>query len=235
MDLLGYRKPQSFYREALWRKGVLHVAVRRPLPEGKQEKVTKWGWPDVRSHWTWPGQEGRVVEVVVYSSCDRVALKLNGHAAGEKPTASAERHTAEFELAYQPGELEASCAGPSDPKTRIELKTAGSPARLRLAADRDEIRASRNDLSYVRIEVVDAKGNLVPDARPEIGVHVIGPGELAALASADPLDLKGFRGPTLRPYRGVAQAIVRPTGPGHIELIAEAEGLPPTRLRIEAR
>jgi beta-galactosidase len=175
------------------------------------------------------------MKLAVYSSCDRVALRLNGRAVGEKATTTAEKRMAEFELSYQPGELEASCTAPGDPKARMELKTAGPPARLRLSADRDEIAASRSDLSYVRIEVVDAKGNLVPDARPVVRARVVGPGELAALASADPVDLTGFRGPALRTYDGVAQAIVRPTGPGQIELIADADGLPLTRLSIKAR
>ena len=235
IDILGHRKPQSFYREALWRKGVLHVTVHRPLSEGKKEKITQWGWPDVQSHWTWPGQEGKTVKVAVYSSCDRVALKLNGEAVGEKPTTKAEKHRAEFELAYQPGELEAACVAPGDPANRVRLATAGSPAKLRLVADRSEIRASRNDLSYVRIEVVDAQGHVVPAARPEIRARVTGPGELAALASADPVDLAGFRGPSRRPYRGVAQAIVRPTGAGTMQLVAEADGLPPARITIKAR
>ena len=235
IDILGHRKPQSFYREALWRKGVLHVAVHRPLPEGKKEKITQWGWPDVRSHWTWPGQEGRTVKVAVYSSCDRVALSLNGKAAGEKPTTKAEMHRAEFEVAYEPGEVEAACVAPGDPKERVRLATAGSPARLRLVADREAVRASRNDLCYVRIEVVDANSRVVPAARPEIRARVTGPGELAALASADPVDLAGYRGPSRRPYEGVAQAIVRPTGAGRIELEAEADGLPPSRLTIQAR
>ncbi len=124
---------------------------------------------------------------------------------------------------------------PGDPRAHVRLKTAGPAATLRLAADRSEIRASRNDLSYVRIEVVDAKGNVVPGARPEIRAKVTGPGELAALASADPVDLAGFRGPSRRAYQGVAQAIVRPTGAGALELVAEADGLPPARLLIEAR
>lgn len=235
IDILGHRKPQSYYREALWRKGVLHVTVHRPLPEGKKEKVTQWGWPDVESHWTWPGQEGKTVKVAVYSSCDRVALKLNGKAVGERPTTKADKHRAELEVTYQPGELEASCVAPGDPKTRVGLVTAGPAATLRLTADRDEIRASRNDLSYVRIEVVDAKGQVVPAARPEIRTRVTGPGELAALASADPVDLAGFRGPSRRPHQGVAQAIVRPTGAGKMELVAEAAGLPPAKITIEAR
>ncbi len=235
VDILGDRKPQSYFREALWRPGVLHVAVHRPLAEGKKEKVTYWGWPDVESHWTWPGQEGKTVEIDVYSSCERVRLALNGAAVGEKSTAAADKRQAAFELTYQPGTLVAACSGPADPKTRVTLTTAGPPTALRLAADRPRIRADRNDLAYVRIEVVDAKGTVVPGARPQIHARVVGSAELAALASADPVDLTGYRGPACRPYRGVAQAILRPTGPGTIELTAEAEGLPGARLLLEAR
>jgi len=35
---------------------------------------------------------------------------------------------------------------------------------VRLIADRTRIKADRNDLSYVRAEIIDSKGNIVPDA-----------------------------------------------------------------------
>lgn len=235
LDILGERKPQSYYREALWRPGVLHLTVHRPLGEGQKEKVTFWGWPLVESHWTWPGQEGKPLKVDVYSSCERVALSLDGKPVGEKPTGRAERRLASFDVPYAPGSLVATCTGASDPATRVALATAGAPARLRLTADRARIRADRNDLSYVRVEVVDAKGTLVPSARPNIRARVEGPGELAALASADPVDLAGYRGPSRRPYQGVAQAIVRPRAAGAIALAVEADGLASARLVITAR
>ena len=235
IDILGERKPQSYYREALWRPGVLHVTVHRPLAEGQKEKVTFWGWPLVESHWTWPGQEGRTLKVDVYSSCERVALALDGKPLGEKPTTNAERRQASFDVPYAPGSLVATCTGAADPATRVALTTAGAPARLRLTADRARIRADRSDLSYVRVEVVDAKGTLVPNARPALRARVEGPGELAALASADPIDLAGYRGPSRRPYLGVAQAIVRPRAAGVLQLVVDSDGLPPARLVITAR
>jgi beta-galactosidase len=164
-----------------------------------------------------------------------VALTLDGRPIGEKPTTAAERRQNAFDVPYAPGTLRAACTGAADPKATTELRTAGTAARLRLTADRGEIRASRNDLAYVRIEVVDAKGTVVPGTRPEIRARVSGPGELSALASADPVDLAGYRGPSRRPYQGLAQAIVRPTGAGTVELVAEADGLPPARLVIRAR
>ena len=232
IDILGDRKPRSYYREALWRPGVLHVTVHRPIPEGRKEKVTMWGWPDVESHWTWPGQDGKPLKVAVYSSCERVALSLDGAPLGEKEV---ERRQAAFDVAYRPGRLEAACVGAHDPGTRTALVTAGAPAALRATVDRAQVRADRNDLAYVRVEVVDVAGTLVPTARPEIRARVDGAGELAALASADPLDLAGYRGPTRKPFRGVAQAIVRPTAAGRVDVTLTADGLAPAHVGIVAR
>jgi beta-galactosidase len=232
IDILGDRKPQSYFREALWRPGVLHVTVHRPIPAGRKERITMWGWPDVESHWTWPGQEGRTLKVAVYSSCERVALSLDGAPLGEK---AVERRAAAFDVTYRAGRLEAACVGAHGPATRAALATSGAPVALRATVDRAHVRADRNDLAYVRIEVVDAAGTVVPAARPEIRARVEGPGELAAVASADPWDLAGYRGPVRKPYRGVAQAIVRPTGAGRVGVTITAEGLAPARVEIVAR
>ena len=129
IDILGDRKPQSFYREALWRPDVLHVTVHRPVPEGRKEKVTMWGWPLVESHWTWPGQEGRPLKVAVYSSCNRVALALNGQAIGEKPTGAAERRMAEFDVAYAARHPDRRMRRQPDESVARDRRASRTPAR----------------------------------------------------------------------------------------------------------
>jgi len=45
LDLTGYRKPQSYYRDILWNGGDrVHAAVRLPEPEGKEPKQTVGKW-----------------------------------------------------------------------------------------------------------------------------------------------------------------------------------------------
>ena len=232
IDVCGFKKPQSYYRDVVWRRSQIELMVHTPIPAGVYERVSGWGWPDETRSWNWPGQEGKPLQVAVYSRCDSVRLELNGKVIGEKPVSAATKLMAKFDVPYEPGTLTAACAG-SD--TRASLVTAGPPARLSLTADRPRVRADRNDLSFVRIEVVDAKGRVVPTARPAVRARVTGPGELSALASADPVDISGFRGPSRRPYQGVLQAIVRPRAAGTIELVAEADGLAPARLAITAR
>jgi beta-galactosidase len=210
------------------------VAARRPRPADERRKVTLWGWPDVEGHWTWPGEEGRSLQVDVYSSCERVRLAVNGRPIGEKATTRAERHRTTFEVPYEPGELVATGESKGRAPVEVRRRTAGDPVRLRLTPDRDRIRADRSDLAYVLVEVLDARGVLVPHERPTVRFALEGRGELAALASADPLDIRGFRGTACRVYQGVCQAILRPTGPGTLTLRAEADGLLPAVARVRA-
>jgi beta-galactosidase len=116
------------------------------------------------------------------------------------------------------------------------LKTSGEPKKLKLTADRASIRADRNDLSYVTVEVIDANGQRVPDAEIPVHFFVSGAGELAAQASGIPNDPASFRAPMRKTFQGRCLAILRPTGgAGEITLRAEAEGLEPETLTIRNR
>ena len=49
IDLVGFQKPQSYYRTVLWDKSALEMAVHRP-PGTVGERVSRWGWPDEVRH-----------------------------------------------------------------------------------------------------------------------------------------------------------------------------------------
>jgi len=226
IDVCGGKKPQSYYRDVVWGSSQIEMAVHSPLPEGVTEVVSNWGWPDEVRSWNWAGREGKAMQVTVYSRCDRVRLELNGKLIGEKPVSAATKLTARFEVPYQPGELRAIGLTAGKPDVSIRLSTAGEPAEIRLTADRSTIRADRNDLAYVTVEVVDRHGTLVPDADLPVLFTVNGAGELAATGSAAPNDATSFHVPVRKAYKGRCLAIIRPQGgPGQITLQAEANGL----------
>ncbi|MEA3400637.1 MAG: glycoside hydrolase family 2 TIM barrel-domain containing protein, partial [Armatimonadota bacterium] len=78
LDLCGFKRPQSYYRDVLWERGdPLYIAVHSPVPEGKTPALTYWGWQDVWPNWTWLGREGQSFQVDVYSACEKVELFLN--------------------------------------------------------------------------------------------------------------------------------------------------------------
>jgi beta-galactosidase len=251
IDICGWKRPQSYYRDVLWHRGEpLFIVVHRPPSARKRnepivpvrtsaesvgqpstnppprELVSNWGWPDVEPSWLWPGREGEPLEVDVYSALDRVELFLNGTAIGARPTSRATKFTASFTVPYAPGVLRAVGYAGDRQSATAELETPGPPAALRLTPDRTTIRPVRNDLSFVTVEVVDANGRPV-SAAPRITFAVSGPAEIAAVANSNPADASSYRGTVREAWRGRALAIIRPTGrgAGTVTLTAAADGL----------
>jgi beta-galactosidase len=72
IDLIGNQKAPSRYRDVVWGLSKFEMAVQRPVPEGKVEKIANWGWSDELESWTWPGSEGKDLAVRFYTSGDRV-------------------------------------------------------------------------------------------------------------------------------------------------------------------
>ena len=169
-----------------WKISNLEMAVHAPIPSGMKEIVSMWGWPDEHQSWNWAGSEGQKLQVNVYSNYSEVRLELNGKVIGTKPVSAETKLTAIFDVPYEAGELKAiALQDGKEMETKI-LKTTGKPAKIRLTADRSEIKASRNDLSYVTVEITDEAGNLVPDADLPVQFKVDGAGELAAVENGNP-------------------------------------------------
>ena len=224
--MIGETKPQGYYRRVVWGTSKLEMLVQRPVPAGRTEVISGWGWSDELRSWTWPGYEGRTVAVRVASTGDQVRLLLNGKEVGTKPVSRATEYKAEFQVPYAAGELKAIAMQGGQPIAEQTLTTAGKPAKIRLVADRSSVRRDRNDLSYVKAEIVDDKGNLVPDAVAPVSFMVSGAGDLAAAGSANPKDVASFRSKSPNTFHGRCLAIVQPRGKaGKVTVRAQAPGL----------
>jgi beta-galactosidase len=240
LDLCGFKRPQSYYRDLVWECGdPLYIAVHPPVPEGKTPWVSRWGWPDEWANWNWPGSEGKNLRVQVYSRSDEVELVLNGRSLGRKPAGKPNRLIATFEeVPYQAGELKAVAYSGGQITAETSLHTTSKPAALRLIADRDALSAAglhgTPDLSYVTVEVVDGEGRFVPDAGLPVRFSVDGPGEIAAVGSGDPTTTEAYVGSERKTFRGQALVVVKSTGePGMIRLTAEADGIDKAAIEIQ--
>jgi len=236
IDLIGNKKPQSYYRDVVWRQSGLEMAVHAPLPEGCKETVSYWGWPDEQQSWTWPGNEGDTMTVNVYSRRNAVRLELNGRFIGEKQIDLTSQITATFRVPYEPGVLTATAIDMGKPAETVSITTAGKPRAIRLKADRQLIKADPNDLSYVSVEITDKRGNVVPNAAIPVQFITSGPGEIAASGNANPSDASGFQRPGCNTFRGQGLVILRPDGPeGKIVLRAKARGLKPAKIAVTTK
>ena len=175
------------------------------------------------------------MDVRVFSSYPVIRLELNGKIITEKPVADSSKLIANFKVPYQPGILKAVALENGIEVASKELRTTGVPAKIKLTADRNKIKADRNDLSYVKVEIIDAQGNLIPEASIPLTFSVSGTGEIAGLGNACPYDVDSFNNPVCKTYRGKALVILRPSKnkeKGILTLHAESEGLTTGEVKI---
>ncbi|HEY4325012.1 MAG TPA: glycoside hydrolase family 2 TIM barrel-domain containing protein [Mucilaginibacter sp.] len=236
LDLIGDKKVNSYYLDVVWKRSAVEMLVHTPIPDGYKEENFYYNFPDQLKSWTFPGKEGKTMQVFVYSRAQKVTLELNGKKIGEQvidPT----KITARFDVPYQQGILIAKSYSDGKETGADTLHTTGKPFALRLRADRKTIKASRNDLSYVKVEVVDNKGNVVPYVDDLLIKYKIeGNGEIAGVGNGNPADASSFQLPEKKVFHGKGLVIVRPKGnSGIITLKAEAEGLIGTQVTIITR
>jgi len=232
IDLTGQKKPQSYYRDVVWRRKAITMAVEPPTKQAT--RISPWGWQLEEQRWTFDGYgKDELFTINVYSRAPKVRLYLNDRMVGEKPT-SADTYWTSFLLPYTPGTLTAVELYGAREGESFTLKTTGEPVTIRLTADRTSIAADGQDLSYVTIELVDKDGEVVCDSKRKVSISLNGKGELLACGNASPTDQQSFRSDRPRLFRGRALAIVRSGHEaGESVLTVESEGLPTERVSIQ--
>ena len=232
VDITGWRKPISHYRQILWQTSPsLYMAVREPNGYRGTIKETAWSvWPTWES-WTWSGWEGKPIDVEIYTKAPEVKLYLNERLVDTKSVNRDTQFKAVFTLPYQPGILRAEAGG----KT-VTIATAGAPARLRLTADRKVMTPDGQSLAFIVVEVVDKDGNVCPEAAVPCEVAVNGQGTLLAAASADLKDTDPAVSSHVTTWKGRAIVVVRSTTKaGKAALAVKPQGLPTAKLSITAK
>ena len=53
IDLIGLKKPQSYYRDVVWGERQIAMAVRPSVTDGEYEDAGGWCWTAEENHWNW--------------------------------------------------------------------------------------------------------------------------------------------------------------------------------------
>ena len=198
IDLAGFPKDRYYLYQARWRP---NLPMAHILP-----------------HWTWPGREGQVTPVHVYSSGDEAELFVNGKSYGR-----IKKDGYRFvwdQVVYRPGTVDVIVYKNGQLWARDRVCTAGKASMLLASVD-----YAGEDLSFVTVDVADREGNLVPDADHLLTFSVKGPAQLVATDAGDPTSHVPFYSPSLPAFHGKASVIVRRTGEGPITVVCSAKGL----------
>lgn len=214
VDLAGFPKDRYYLYQARWRP---ELPMAHILP-----------------HWNWPERVGQVTPVHVYSSGDEAELFLNGRSLGRRRRGSFEYRFRWDDVVYQPGELKVVTYRQGRPWADAVQRTTGAAAGLRATADRAVLHADGQDLAFVKVEVVDRDGLLVPRSKPLLKFSVSGPADLVATDNGDATDHRAFGSAERNAFNGLALAIVRPHAGARapITLRVESEGLGAAEIRL---
>lgn len=217
IDLAGFKKDRFYLYQSRWRPDLPMVHI---LP-----------------HWNWPDRVGKVTPVHVFTSGDEVELFLNGESFGRKKKSEFEYRLRWDDVIYQPGELRVVAYKNGKRWAAQTVKTTDVPAKLDGEADRTEINADGEDLSFITISVLDKNGLLVPTANHLIEFSIDGPGELIATDNGDPTDMQAFPAPSRKAFNGLALAIIRSKKgmKGIIKVIARSSGLSESVIEIKSK
>lgn len=244
-DLAGLPKDRYYLYRSRWNKDVetLHL-----LP-----------------HWTWTGREGEVTPVYCYTNYPSAELFVNGVSQGRISKVGRRKaikasgkdgHITDINdpvidryrlrwnnVKYEPGELKVVAYDKSGNAVAEQVvRTAGKPAAVRLsgdallAADDAVLRADGEDMAFITATVVDAEGNVCPDADQQLSVTVKGAAEFKGICNGDATSLEPFVRPAMKAFHGqLVIGVQSKDKSGTAVVTVKAPGLKPATytLRVE--
>ena len=227
LDLTGFRKSSSYYRDILWNGGdPVFTAVRFPYPNGNRIVAIAWVLHPTLRSWTWPGQEGKQLTVEVYSGAERVRLYLKDKLISEKLTGREQQFKTEFEVPYITGVLNAVELRGDRIVAENILQTRGDTVRLNLTADRSSLAADCQNLAFIAIEATDAKGHLPSSTKQKVHFTLSAADSITAVVYGDGEAMGSYAGDAFNLFQGRAFIVLRTTHhPGQFDLTAHSDGL----------
>lgn len=203
---------------------------------------SRWNRADntlhILPHWTWPGREGEVTPVYVYTSYPRAELFVNGKSQGmREKNDSTRQHRYRLmwnDVVYQPGEVTVVAYDAAGNRAAEQtVRTAGKPYALRLTSSVPALKADGEDLAYITVQAVDKAGNPVPYANEMVNFKVKGDGRYRAAANGDPTSLDLFHLPRMPLFSGACTAILQSGDKaGTVTLTATAKGMKPATITL---
>jgi len=185
------------------------------------------------SHWNWSA--GDTIDVWAYTNFDEVELFVNGASFGAKQKTD-EVCQLVWRVPFAAGVLKAIGRTEGQPSLTREVKTAGTPVRIILEADRDRIQADGHDLSFITVKVVDDKGTLTPRADNLINFEIQGEGKIVGVDNGLQTSHEPFKANYRKAFHGMCLVVVQSSGKaGSISLNAASEGLQSASVELLAQ
>lgn len=190
----------------------------------------------VLPHWTWPGREGQVTPVMVYTDYPEAELFVNGKSMGRQKkcdNAPSESDSLAIlrryrliwdHVRYEPGTIEVvAYDGHGKIADKKKISTAGRPAAIQVSSVREGL------LTMFTVTITDKNGNLCPQSNNLINVTVRGKATFCGMANGDPTCLTSLGSRQMPVFGGQLTFFVRNdnmTGKNPAVVKITSKGLP---------
>lgn len=185
-------------------------------------------------HWNWT--EGQEVDMwCYYNNSDEVELYVNGVSQGVRSKTDDCLHAA-WRVVYEPGEVEVVARKDGKETERKKISTAGEPASIRLTCDQYGTYAEDDALGFVTVEIVDAEGNLCPNAENLVNFELVGDNAfIAGVDNGSPVSMERFKDNKRKAFYGKCLVVLQADKSGKTVLRATSEGLEPAEITFRTR
>jgi beta-galactosidase len=210
IDLAGFPKDVYYMYQSEWtNKDVLHL------------------FP----HWNW--EEGKVVDMIVYTNCTEVELFLNDSSLGVKRKQDDDLRLT-WQLTFVPGTVKAIGKTQQGKTIIAEVKTSGEPAKIKLSADRTTIHADGKDLSFITVEVLDKQGVVVPNANNLIQFDIEGEASIAGVDNGNQSSHEPFKANFRKAFNGKCLVVIQSSDKkGQVCVKATSKNLEPSSIDLQ--
>lgn len=226
LDTCGFEKDSYYFYKSIWRR--------------KEPMVYLF------PHWNLDIEEGTILPVLCYTTCECAELFLNGKSYGKKsyayPAYGMTEYYGHFDKAplplntgdlflswdvpYEPGKIEVAGYIDGVERARYEVKTAGNAARLKVCCYGDDLRADGRDVCQIEVSVLDQAGNFCPQSDERISFCVEGPARLIGVDNGNPRCLESMKGNAIPAFHGRAFAVIQSDGTaGKCRVTVRSNGL----------
>ena len=212
VDLAGFPKDVYYLYQSEWTdKDVLHL------------------FP----HWNW--EQGQEVDMwCYYNNADEVELFVNGVSQGVRSKTEDCLHTV-WRTVFEPGTVEVVARKDGREVRRKAIRTAGEPAAICLSKLQYGKSAEDDALCFVTVEIVDAEGNLCPNADNLVTFEADGPAFIAGVDNGNPVSMERFKDNKRKSFHGKCLVVLQADKSGKTRLTAKSDGLASENISFIAR
>lgn len=229
LDLAGFKKPLYYFKQSEWSD---HDMVYIGLTPIKEENPGQIYW-DHEVVGAWKGNEGESVRVACCTNCPEVDLLLNGESLGIKKRKDFPDGTIYWDIPYAKGTIKAIGKRNGSICCSYELKTADEPFKLELLSDTITLKANKQDVAHVEVQILDKNNTLVYDADNQIECEIEGPGEIIGIECSNPISHQNYKEAKRKAYNGKLLIYVKSTDKaGTITLKTSSVGLESSSVEI---